>query len=33
MARNIFEQHKKYNDFNGTYQAITRKDGEELPLG
>ena len=31
--RNIFEQHKKYNDFNRTSTVITRWDGDELPLG
>ena len=33
MVRNVFERHKKYNDFNRTSTLITRWDGEELPLG
>ena len=33
MVRNVFERHKKYNDFNRASTIITRWDGEELPLG
>ena len=33
MVRNVFERHKKYNDFNHTSTLITRWDGKELPLG
>lgn len=31
--RNVFEQHKKYRDFNGTSTVITKWNGNELPLG
>lgn len=30
---NVFEHHKRCNDFNCTSTVITQWDGEELPLG
>jgi len=33
MVRNVFEHHKRCNDFNCTSTVITQWDGEELPLG